>query len=145
MAFGTPNTKNQSSLGISNPKYFGTLLQYRLKYETVWTVMPKLLLLILFAFLFGPNMSHSLSATQLSLSPLWSPSLSLLPISFSLSFFFSLTLFLSRTHSTSPTSSRCRAADLALSHRPPILPRALSLSLSLSLSVVVAVFLMGVG
>ena len=93
------------------------------------------------------------------LSPLWSLSLLLLPISFTL-IFLSLTLFLSRPHSTLPTSSRCCAVDVAWSCRPPILPRAadlsslhtspislsLSFSLSLSLSlVVVAMFLMVVG
>ena len=60
-------------------------------------------------------------------------------INFSI-YFLSLTLFLSCPHSTSPSSSCCRAADLVWSHYQPTLPGA-----SLSLLVVVVVFLMVVG
>ena len=62
LAFSTPNTKNKPSWGVSNAKNFGTLLQYRLKYETVWTKMAKFyIIIILFTF--------SLSSSQISLSP----------------------------------------------------------------------------
>ena len=69
LAFGTTNTKNQSSSGISNLKNFGMKLQYNLKCETVRTSMSKFFLLISFTFfLFSQYISLSPSATHISLS-----------------------------------------------------------------------------
>ena len=57
-----------------NLKNFVTLLEYRLKYEMVWTSMPKIFWLILFTFLFPLitylSLSLSLCKTSLSLSTL---------------------------------------------------------------------------
>ena len=118
--FGTPNTKNQSSSGTSNLKHFTTPLQYRLKYETIWTSMPKkkICLFYLLFSLLPTHISLSSSATSL-LSGLHLSRCSLF-LSHSHFFFLSLTLFLSRPHSTPPTSSHCRAADLAWSSHPLI-------------------------
>ena len=69
LAFGTTNTKNQSSSGISNLKNFGMKLQYNLKCETVQTSMSTIFLLISFTFsLFSQYLSLSPSATHISLS-----------------------------------------------------------------------------
>ena len=88
LAFDTPNTKIWASWGVSNAKDFGILLQYHLKYETVWTQMPNQttnFLFNLFSLLSIFYSTFSLSSHRfVSLQPM-----------FSLSFFFrsdSLTL-----------------------------------------------------
>ena len=69
LAFGNTNTKNQSSLGISNLKNFGMKLQYNLKCETVRTSMSKFFLLISFTFsLFSQYISLSIRLQHISLS-----------------------------------------------------------------------------
>ena len=69
LAFGNTNTKNQSSLGISNLKNFGMKLQYNLKCETVRTSMSKFFLLISFtSSLFSQYISLSIRLQHISLS-----------------------------------------------------------------------------
>ena len=88
MAFGTPNTTIQASWDVLNVPKFCNMLQYCLKYETVWTQMPNQntnFLFNLFSLLLIFNLTFSLSSHWfVSLQPM-----------FSLSFFFrsaSLTL-----------------------------------------------------
>ena len=84
LAFGTTNTKNQSSSGISNLKNFGMKLQYNLKCETVRTSMSKFFLLISFtSSLFSQYISLSIRLQHISLS--LSPSGSLITLSIPLS------------------------------------------------------------
>ena len=51
LAFGTPNTKNRASSGMLNVSKFWYMLQYTLKYESVWTEMPFWFNIFLFSFL----------------------------------------------------------------------------------------------
>ena len=66
LAFGTPNPKIWASWGVLYAKKFGTPLQYHLKYETVWTTMVKLNIIILLHF----SLSLCLLSLSLSISSL---------------------------------------------------------------------------
>ena len=70
LAFGTPNTKNPLSWGVSNAKTFGIYKQYRSKDRTVWPEMlyKNINFLMIFSFLsvFFSSLSLSLSATMIS-------------------------------------------------------------------------------
>ena len=144
LAFGTPNTKNQSSSGTSNLKHFTTPLQYRLKYEMIWTSMPKkkICLFYLLFSLLPTHISLSSSATSL-LSGLHLSRCSLF-LSHSHFFFFisnSLPLSSSLYSADFKPLSCCRSrleqppADLVLTLLRHTSPISLSLSLSLSLDV----------
>ena len=123
LAFSTPNTKNKPSWGVSNAKNFGTLLQYRLKYETVWTKMAKFyIIIILFTF--------SLSSSQISLS---------LSVFSSLSSLSSLFLFhsmpITKGHHSMPVLSTCNSPPPLTSRSPlPLAKDRLLYSLELASS-----------
>ena len=60
LAFGTPNTKNGALWDVPNLKKYATPLQYCLKYETVWTTIAKLNIIILLRFSLSPSTNISL-------------------------------------------------------------------------------------
>ena len=135
LAHQTPKTNTHQVLRISNilPHRYSTVSNMR-RYGHQCQKKK-------FAYFIYFSLSSQHIYLSLRLQPL-SSLVSISPVApyffLTLIFFLSLTLFLSRPHSTPPTSSHCRAADLAWSSHPLISSSLYSAtprrSLSLSLS-----------
>ena len=61
----TPNTKNGALWDVPNLKKYATPLQYYLKYETVWTTITKINIIILLRFSLSSSINISLSIFSL--------------------------------------------------------------------------------